>query len=389
MTYKLSATFLFSVLSICCVSPAFGLEDSQLKELCNRYYENRYNSESERSRSSQSSDAFGMNGSFINGLGGGFGVNTQNASQSERYNRDVNSSQNVSEKDCTAVVSSYFMYKAQRDMAQLNKETALGVSSDNKEVGLSANKALRDVGISQSNADLYVGIGNAVGNMLGGLFNSGSQRAAAEKVYRAEVEKAKILAQAQVEMMRIQLEQARIQAGYGPSPAPIPNSYPPSTVPLQSPQAPTQSVENSSNMQQPRSPQDSQALPNPPFSIRQIEAIVPNSQPTVLTASVQQPNVSAQPTVVLASVQQPIASAQPAVVMASMQQPNTNASPQGAIAISQPLNPLRILGLAIAPSCSSTTLFIQTNSGQIYCAYPTASFRAGRYLFDGKRLIPN
>ena len=338
MTTEDSALLLVSILSISGLLPAVGqVIPPDLTSLCNTFYNNKYNTEKERYNSTQSSNSLGVSGYGGVGFGGG-AINNSSSNQSENQSRDINNKSNISEKDCTAVVGSYFDYKTKIEMAQINKQTALGVSSDNKEVGLSATRTAKAIGLSNSRTDLVVGIGSTVGNLLGGLFNSGGQKAVAERLANAEVEKARILAQTQVEIERLRLEQARIQAGYAPSP----NTY------TGRPEVP----ENAKR--------EIQQLPDGAQVIRAVRQI-----PRPIENGAQQ------------SV--------PAVTMAPIEQSNT--SP--VVAISQASNPLRILGLVIAPSCTAATLLIQVNSGQIYCAFPNATFKAGRYFFDGKILIPN
>jgi len=349
MTPKDSAWLLVSILSISGLSPAFGQAiPPDLTSLCNTYYNNKYNAEKERYNSNQSSNSLGVGG-YGSIFGGGGNINTSNSNQSENQSKDINNKSNISEKDCIAVVGSYFDYKTKIEMAQMNKETTLGVSrdtkeavlgvsSDNKEVGLSATRTAKAIGLSNSRTELVVGIGSTVGNLLGGLFNSGGQKAVAERLANAEVEKAKILAQTQVEIERLRLEQARIQAGYVPNP----NTY-----------------TGRSDV--------------PDNAKREIQQIPDGIQVIKAVRQIPRP--------IETGAQQSV----PAVNVAPIEQSNT--SPM--VAVSQASNPLRILGLVIAPSCSAATLLIQVTSGQIYCAFPNAVFKAGRYFFDGKTLIPN
>jgi hypothetical protein len=400
-----SKSFSFPVASILIISssaPVLSQETIDLKQYCNTRYEQQFSSERQRE-----------------------GVMNQEAIYTPIYNTNFEDRVSSGDKDCSVAVGSYYNWKIEKLRAESMQTTALGVSKDNLTLGLANSKT-----------QMYLGLGQVVGGLFGGLFGSGNQKAAVESQSKAEIEKTKILAQAQVDLERLKLEQLRIQAGYSPSP----QAYPPNREPAIETQAQFQNVSAPSNTIRTGSLQYNSVYPrqesphtlqglqagtegmrqdvsidsNPPFSTRPIEApgsqafapngfiAVGNSSPTPASPLQQRPSTNtmqaeqqfnqvhpSQGYNISPYSGQQLDQANAQYQATSLGPRVTNSFTATAPAMNASQNPLRKFDLAIAPGCTAATLIIQASSGQIYCAYPNGSYKAGRYFFDGTRLIPN
>ena len=316
----------------------------------------------------------------------GYGAQGANASAKhaqESQARDINSGASASVSNCDGVIRSYFQWKqaqlyadAMKSTGLVNADAAKSVglanASTNRVVGLASADAFKSVGIANSNAQMYAGIAGAAGGVLGSLFTSGNQKAAVKAQAEAEVEKAKILAQVEIEKARMQYDLMRGQNQPSASTYQQP-SY--AQRPYIEPAYPSASYPQSQYAQQSYPPQNYQQTaygqPNPQQNYRQNTY----GQPYPPQSNVQQPYVQPYPQ---KSHQTALASTSTIGNKSGNQQSNNATSLYRYIAS------LRLLE---DPSCQPGSVIIMSQTSPRVCTFPSSIMPSGSYIFDGTRLV--
>lgn len=349
-------------------SGAFSSSELQyLKSMCMNMYSEFLSIDKQRASASSSSTSVG-------GTYGpqGVGINAATSNSQANSSRDAKVSSSQGMTNCDGIVGPYFRYKEAQLQAEAMKTVGLANAdaiksvgtanaNSNTTVGLANADALKSVGISNSKSQLYTGLAGAGGSVLASLFTSGNQKAAVKAQAQAEVEKARIIADLELQKARLQYELARAQSGFQSRPQeyqqpsyPSPQSYDPTIA------AAVPSPVTGSYMLQPNSLQQAPVYSSQPYQQGQLAATYSNP--------VQQANAFYSASQVARS--------------------STNALPSQR----QPQNPANIaqilasLALVQDPNCNPGGIVVLTRNGARICAFPKSTLPPGQYLYDNGRL---
>ena len=283
------------------------------------------------------------------------------------YNKNVNAGSSSDLRSCDSIGMSYFQYKQSQLYADAMKSTGLAnadamkstglANADaNKSVGLANASAMQTVGLANSKTQLYTGLAGAAGGVLSSLFTSGNQKAAVQAQADAEVQKARILAQVELEKAKMQYELMR-----GVQPQSISSAFP------------------SPSYQQPAYPQP--AYQQPAYQQPQYP------QPTYQQPPYQQPSYP-QASYPPATYQQ----TQPDYPQSTYQQASLNRSAAPAqnkqnAGTVDPRKYLQSLRLLEDPNCQPGGIVILTQRAGRVCAFASSFVPPGTYTFDGTKLV--
>ena len=347
----------------------------------------------------------------------------------ENQSRDINSGASNSVSNCDGVIRSYFQWKEAQlyaDAMKANglanadalKSTGLANADANKSVGLVSAAAMQSVGLANSKAQMYTGIAGAAGGLLGSLFTSGNQKAAVKLQADAEVEKAKIVAQVELEKARMQYDLMKGQGGGGGYQQPYQQRQYAQPVPAEAyadqqqyklqqytPQVNRQDDYRQSNPHQHISPQPYiQPLPQQVYQKRQYARPVPaeayayqqqyapqqyapeqytpqmNRQDDYRQSNPHQ-HISHQPYI------QPLPQQNYQVAAISTVSAISRPSSQSSSTASGLRKYIASIRLIEDPSCDPGSVIIMSSASPRICAFPSSIMPGGSYTFDGTKLV--